>query len=328
MSVLAIDHVQYCFPPGGLERERVFWRDVMGLPEVPRPAALAARLEGAWFQCGAQQIHIGAEQDFRPARKGHVALQCADLLRILDRLKAAGHEVRGSEEDIPGVELRFFTDDAFGNRIELVQLKTAAPRSESAPTPPQVYSLPTTVTPADVVLLGDPRLRQRSAEVTDYAAPSFKHSCAVLACTLAAFRAKHGFGRAISMPQIGVSQRVIALNLGEGVFFMVNPIYTHKSVETFTVLDDCMSFPDLLVRVRRHQSVSLAYTDEEGRAKTWERLPQALSELVQHEIDHLDGVLAVDLAAAAGGSPLLVLKAAYDANKAWYRTQVDYIIGE
>ena len=122
MSVLGIDHVQYCFPPGELERARVFWRDLIGLSEVPRPPALVARLEGAWFQCGGQQIHIGAEKDFKPAKKAHVALHFDDLPKLLARLKGAGYEVLPSEEEIPGVVARAFSWDAFGNRIELLQL--------------------------------------------------------------------------------------------------------------------------------------------------------------------------------------------------------------
>lgn len=143
---------------------------------------------------------------------------------------------------------------------------------------------------ADVLLLGDPRLRVRSAEVDAYDADAFES----LAATLDAFRKEHGFGRAISAPQIGIARRFIAVNLGKGTFFVVNPVITWRSGETFTMWDDCMSFPDLLVRVERARSLSLDYVDEHGKPQTWRELDQAAAELLQHEIDHLDGILFID----------------------------------
>lgn len=172
---------------------------------------------------------------------------------------------------------------------------------------------------ADVLLLGDPRLRVRSEEVQRADAQAF----ASLAATLDAFRRKHGFGRAISAPQIGIAQRFIAMNLGRETFFVVNPVITWRSEETFTMWDDCMSFPDLLVRVRRAASLSLAYVDEQGKPHEWRELDRAVSELLQHEIDHLDGVLAVDQAL---DSDSLVMRAAYDANREYYDALVDYTI--
>src|SRR5688500_7262016 len=115
---------------------------------------------------------------------------------------------------------------------------------------------------APVLLLGDPRLRVRSADVDAYDADAFDS----LAATLDAFRKQHGFGRAISAPQIGIAQRFIAVNLGRGTFFVVNPVITWRSEETFTMWDDCMSFPDLLVRVERVRSLSLEYVGEKGKA--------------------------------------------------------------
>jgi peptide deformylase len=170
-----------------------------------------------------------------------------------------------------------------------------------------------------VLLLGDPRLRVRSAEVERRDDAAF----AALAATLDAFRKQHGFGRAISAPQIGVAQRFIAMNLGKGTFFLVNPVITARSEETFTMWDDCMSFPDLLVRVRRHASLSLEFADEEGRAQEWRDVDRAVAELLQHELDHLDGILAVDRALDRDS---LVLRAAYDANRDYYDATVDYTI--
>jgi peptide deformylase len=172
---------------------------------------------------------------------------------------------------------------------------------------------------AEVLLLGDPRLRVRSTEVELYDAPAFD----ALAATLEEFRRRHGFGRAISAPQIGIAQRFIAVNLGKGTFFVVNPVVTWRSGETFTMWDDCMSFPDLLVRVQRARSLSLEYVDEQGRRQEWRELDQAAAELLQHEIDHLDGVLAVDRAMDAQS---LVMRREYERNREYFDAQVDYAI--
>jgi len=148
---------------------------------------------------------------------------------------------------------------------------------------------------AEVLLVGDPRLRRVAAPVSRRE-PGLMDSVARLHATLARFRAEHGFGRAVSATQIGVGRRFIALNLGEGPFTMFNPEITWRSGERFTLWDDCMSFPFLLVRVSRNASISVEFEDEAGRRQRWERLDRATSELLQHEIDHLDGVLALDRA--------------------------------
>jgi peptide deformylase len=171
----------------------------------------------------------------------------------------------------------------------------------------------------EVLLLGDPRLRVRSPEVHAYDEGEFD----ALAATLDAFRREHGFGRAISAPQIGIARRFIAVNLGKGTFFVVNPVITWRSEETFTMWDDCMSFPDLLVRVERAKSLSLEYVDERGTPREWRELDQASAELLQHEIDHLDGVLAVDRALDAES---LVMRREYERNREYFDAKVDYAI--
>ncbi len=114
--------------------------------------------------------------------------------------------------------------------------------------------------------------------------------------TLAAFRTRSGFGRAMAAPQVGILKRVIVMNLGATPFALINPVITWRSSETFEVWDDCLSVPDCVVRVRRHASIDLAYLDERGRHRKWLHLPPDLSELLQHEIDHLDGVLMTERA--------------------------------
>lgn len=176
---------------------------------------------------------------------------------------------------------------------------------------------------SDILLLGDPRLRLRAEEVRHFTAPSFTDACRRLSGTLEAFRAAHGFGRAISAPQLGIPYRLIAANLGKGIFFLVNPVVTWESREEFTMWDDCMSFPDLLVRLSRARSVSIEYSDENGTPRKWTEMELAPAELFQHEIDHLDGILAVDR--AEGANPL-VMRSVYEANREAFDATVDYTI--
>jgi peptide deformylase len=105
------------------------------------------------------------------------------------------------------------------------------------------------------------------------------------------FRARHGWGRAIAAPQIGVLQRIIYLHV-DHPWLIINPLISAASAEMMEIWDDCMSFPDLLVRLERHRSFTLTYRDEQWAEHT-QPIQGLLSELLQHEIDHLDGVLAV-----------------------------------
>ncbi len=105
---------------------------------------------------------------------------------------------------------------------------------------------------------------------------------------------------------------------------MINPELVWRSDETFTMWDDCMCFPDLLVRVRRHRSVSLRFLDREGQAHEWSKMDVAAAELLQHEIDHLDGVLALDRAI---DREAIISRKAYNAAPEHFRAQVDYVIG-
>ncbi|TFH48520.1 MAG: peptide deformylase, partial [Lysobacterales bacterium] len=95
------------------------------------------------------------------------------------------------------------------------------------------------------------------------------------------------------------------------------------SPETFTMWDDCMSFPFVLVRVRRHRAISVRFLDDEGQMKEMEKLDQATSELLQHEIDHLNGVLAVDHAL---DEDALVSREVFEENPDWFAAKVDYVI--
>jgi catechol 2,3-dioxygenase-like lactoylglutathione lyase family enzyme len=118
--IIGLDHVQVAAPPGCEAEARGFYGRLLGLAELEKPAALAAR-GGVWFACGAQQLHVGVTADFAPARKAHPALAvagAADLDALAERLTGAGAFVRWDAE-LPGVA-RFYTEDPWGNRIELL----------------------------------------------------------------------------------------------------------------------------------------------------------------------------------------------------------------
>lgn len=175
----------------------------------------------------------------------------------------------------------------------------------------------------EILLLGDPRLREICAPIQDLASPEFRANGLRLLRALEQFRAEYGFGRAIAAPQIGIGQRMIAMNLGKGPFLLVNPDLSGKSAKRFTLWDDCMSFPWLVVRLERHLHVDLTYCDEEGMLQRWNRMEQAVSELLQHEVDHLDGVLAVDHALDRNS---IIARKVYEERKEFFDRLVDYSI--
>lgn len=119
-SIVGLDHVQIAIPVGGEDAARRFYGDLLGLTEIPKPAALGDR-GGCWFTGDGVAIHLGAETAFQPARKAHVAL-LVEGLDGLDGLRsaldAAGVSTRDDDASI-GVR-RFYADDPFGNRLELV----------------------------------------------------------------------------------------------------------------------------------------------------------------------------------------------------------------
>ena len=143
---------------------------------------------------------------------------------------------------------------------------------------------------ADLVLLGDPRLYETCAPVLESELPLVAGWVADLHNVMAEIRAKYHFGRGIAAPQIGVMKRLVYLHINGQPRVLINPELTALSAATFELWDDCMSFPNLLVKVRRHQALTVNYTDEHWQPQTWD-VQNDLSELLQHECDHLDGVL-------------------------------------
>lgn len=146
----------------------------------------------------------------------------------------------------------------------------------------------------DILLLGDPRLHKVSEEVEPDELDQVRTWAKDLDGIILKFRAKYGAGRAVAAPQLGIMKRLVALHIDEPVA-MINPTLTDLSDDTFELWDDCMCFPNLLVRLRRHRTCTLHFRDLDWNVHEW-RLEDDLSELLQHEVDHLDGILATQRA--------------------------------
>lgn len=113
-------HVLLAAPPGGEEAARAFYAGLLGLEEIPKPANLVGR-GGVWFRSGQLELHIGIEQDFRPAQKAHPAFEVENLERLRERLERAGVPV-SDDEPLSGY-VRFHARDPFGNRLEFLERK-------------------------------------------------------------------------------------------------------------------------------------------------------------------------------------------------------------
>src|SRR3954466_4991870 len=118
MTITGIDHVQVGAANGCEAEARAFYGALLGLEELPKPEPLAAR-GGCWFRAGAQELHVGVETPFAPARKAHPGLVVTDLGALASRLRGEGIDV-AYDETIPGTE-RFDAADPFGNRLEFRQ---------------------------------------------------------------------------------------------------------------------------------------------------------------------------------------------------------------
>lgn len=172
-------------------------------------------------------------------------------------------------------------------------------------------------------LVGDPVLTTPSISV-DPKNPKVIEARIKLHSFLDSFRTQNGFGRGIAAPQIGFPFRMIALNLGSGnIFTMHNPILYDKSSETFTMYDDCFSFPDMLVKVRRHKTVSCRYFDNNNTQVELLNVEQSLAELLQHEVDHLEGLSSFD---RMDGYSAVIHRNVYEANKKEFDAHVDFSI--
>jgi catechol 2,3-dioxygenase-like lactoylglutathione lyase family enzyme len=123
--ITGLDHVQVAAPPGREAEARRFYGELLGLEEMEKPVALRAR-GGVWFRCGAQELHVGVEREFRAASKAHPALAAEGLDELAARLEAGGSTVAW-DDAVPGAR-RFFTADPWGNRLELLEAATSSAR--------------------------------------------------------------------------------------------------------------------------------------------------------------------------------------------------------
>ena len=146
----------------------------------------------------------------------------------------------------------------------------------------------------EVLLLGNPKLYDISRAVKEDELDRLAEVVNDLHDTLMDFKKRYGAGRAIAAPQIGVMKRLIYMFIDKPVVF-INPDLLNKSTEMMTVWDDCLCFPDLLVKVERHRTCTISYRDRDWTEREM-LLEGDLSELLQHEYDHLDGILAVSRA--------------------------------
>jgi hypothetical protein len=118
MKIVRLDHVQIAIPIGGETLARQFFGELLGIPEQPKPAHLAAR-GGVWFERGDLKLHAGVDKEFRPARKAHPALLVEGLAELVTKLRAASAVIT-QDEPLAGYD-RIYVDDPFGNRIELME---------------------------------------------------------------------------------------------------------------------------------------------------------------------------------------------------------------
>lgn len=118
VRIVRLDHVQLAMPEGRESEAVAFYEGLLGIPQVAKPPALAAR-GGCWFERDALKVHLGVDCDFRPARKAHPAFIVEDVRALVAALLAAGCPVR-DDEPLDGYD-RVYVDDPFGNRIELME---------------------------------------------------------------------------------------------------------------------------------------------------------------------------------------------------------------
>lgn len=117
-EILGLDHVQIAIPKGGEELSKKFFVDILSFNEIEKPENLK-RKGGAWFQCGANQIHVGTTDSFIPAKKAHPAILVRNLYEFKKHLESHGLITR--EEDPLPDAVRFYLDDPFGNRLEFLE---------------------------------------------------------------------------------------------------------------------------------------------------------------------------------------------------------------
>jgi peptide deformylase len=144
---------------------------------------------------------------------------------------------------------------------------------------------------SDLLLLGDPRLYEVCEPVLQAELPLVKEWVGDLHQVMQEIREKYHFGRAIAAPQLGIMKRLIYMNIDQPVIF-INPELSGLSEEMFELWDDCMSFPNLLVKVKRHKELTIDYLDEHWIKRFWPM--RRTFRITAHEVDHLMVFSAID----------------------------------
>lgn len=149
----------------------------------------------------------------------------------------------------------------------------------------------------EILKLGNPILFEKCEEIEDYNSINTAETIQDLKDTLLDFKKKSGFGRGIAAPQIGKLKRIIYVDYQAEKLSgpLINPRIVRQSKERIQLWDDCFSFPDLLVKVERFKEIEVEFFNSFGE-KTSINATGDLSELLQHEIDHLNGILSVQRA--------------------------------
>lgn len=262
----------------------------------------------------------------------HITIQVTDIEATRRRLEERSVPVFGFGEPVPGwKELFVHPKHAFGILLQFAEfdpLDWVPP--DQVPAPYRGFAEErASRAVSDILLLGDPRLRRSADPVTEVTV-EVREAARCLALALDGFRTVHGFGRGVAATQLGTPLRIVALHIDAAglpgapadgsTFVMLNPEITARSEQTFTCWDDCMSFPWLRVRLARHATIDVRWTDLRGVEHQWSGLDRERSELLQHELDHLDGVLALDRAL---GHDALVSRAVFEADPQRFLEQVD-----
>jgi peptide deformylase len=146
----------------------------------------------------------------------------------------------------------------------------------------------------EILFLGNPKLYEESIKVKHEELEELKSVFEDLGDTLLEFRDEYGWGRAIAAPQIGVMKRIVYMHVNEPVV-LINPVIKLRSRRKVLVWDDCMSCPELLVKVKRYRRCKVEYRDSNWQKRSM-YLEGKLATLMQHEVDHLKGILIIQRA--------------------------------
>lgn len=147
---------------------------------------------------------------------------------------------------------------------------------------------------SEIRKLGDPVLLEKAVLVRKEELKSLQPHINKMWDLIIEFRNAYGRGRAIAAPQIGLLKRIICINI-DNPQVLINPKIESASEDLIELWDDCMSFPNLLVWLKRYKEITISFYDIVWEKQSW-HLTDDMSELFQHEYDHLDGILAISRA--------------------------------